>query len=232
MSERIQLLDFIRSAAIVVMLLYHFVYDLAIFGLVGWDFVFSPVMNAIERVFASLFIFTAGFSSRLSRSNTKRGVLVLACGLVVSLCSSFADVTIRFGVLELLGWSMIIYGVCAKALDRLPPAVVTAVCVPVFCAGYYIYRNVRVASEWLFPFGLRGYSFASADYFPLLPWFFMFLLGVQAARVLLAEKPPGAWARLRFPRALTWPGRHSLIIYLAHQPLLYPIAWGISLALS
>ena len=231
-SGRIELIDFVRGLAVVSMIVYHFAYDLEMFGVTPRGTAYSTPMYLFERAIASTFIFVAGFSSRLSRSNLRRGALVFACGLAVALCSGFVGVTIRFGVLELLGASMMIYGVLKKPLDRFSPAAVSAACIPVFCAGYYVYRNVHISAGWLYPLGLRGWGFYSADYFPLWPWFFLFLTGAQLARALLELREPGEWTRRRFPGPVSFIGRHSLVIYMAHQLVLYPAAWAISLAAS
>ena len=150
------------------------------------------------------------------------------CGVIVSAVSGIAGVTIRFGVLQLLGSSMVLYGIFGKYREKAPRWVVPTVSVPMFIWGYYVYRNVRIASEWLYPFGLRGAQFTSADYFPLFPWFFMFLVGAWLGREILTRgrKP---WMNRTYPRVLTVPGRHTLIIYMLHQPPLYAIAWGLSM---
>ena len=227
-KKRIELLDAIRGVDIFAVLYYHFCYDLAMFGLVSWDFIYCLPMEILERTGASVFILMAGFSCRLSRNNLKRGAQVFLCGVLVSAVSSIAGITIRFGVLQLLGSCMMIYGVLGKYLEKLPKWVIPAVSLPMFVWGYYVYRNVRIASEWLYPFGLRGAQFTSADYFPLFPWFFMFLVGAWLGREILTRgrKP---WMNRTYPRVLTVPGQHTLIIYMLHQPPLYAIAWGLSM---
>ena len=226
-KKRIELLDAIRGAALYYMLYYHFIYDLALFGLVSWDFVYSGVMLALEVISASAFILLAGFSCRLSRNNLKRGIMVFLCGLLVSVGSGIAGVTIRFGVLQLLGSSMVLYAIFGKYIERLPRPVVPIISIPMFCWGFYVYRNVRVSVEWLYPIGLKGYGFASADYFPLFPWFFMFIMGAWLSKVLLGGEHK-AWMDRSWPKALTVPGRHTLIVYMVHQIPLYAIAWGLS----
>lgn len=209
------------------MVYYHLMYDFGIFGLVSWDFVFSLPMQILERFAASLFIILAGFSSRLSSNNIKRGLVVIALGFVVAIVSGFAGEPIYFGVLHLLGSSMVIYGVFGKYFDKLPKYFIPSVCIPLFACTYYMYRNVYVAINWLFPIGLRSLNFITSDYFPLMPWFFMFLIGTWLAKMLLTgERKP--WMDRRYPRAMVWLGQKSMIIYLAHQIILYPLAWLIS----
>lgn len=74
----------------------------------------------------------------------------------------------------------------------------------------------------LFALGFTDSSFYSADYFPLLPWLFVFIAGTYL----------GVWAQQgRFPewayrsRAPFFQlmGRHSLAIYILHQPVIYGV---------
>ena len=80
------------------------------------------------------------------------------------------------------------------------------------------------------PFGFPPPDFFSSDYFPLLPWFFLFAAGYFLWRLFAEKGPSPALARsLTFGIApLSFLGRHSLIIYLLHQPLLYGCLWALS----
>ena len=78
------------------------------------------------------------------------------------------------------------------------------------------------AYRYTFPLGFRSPDFASADYFPLLPWVFMFLAGTFLGRYAKAGKFPEFMYRSRVP-FFSWIGRHALIIYVLHQPVIYGI---------
>ena len=85
-----------------------------------------------------------------------------------------------------------------------------------------------VSVGWLYPLGLLAPGFHSADYFPLLPWFFLFLAGTVLGGWCLDHRDSRVLT-LTLPGALTWPGRHSLLIYLLHQPILFGVSyliWG------
>jgi len=229
-KKRIELLDAIRGVDIFAVIYYHFAYDLAMFGIVPWDFIWSAPMQILERTGAAIFVIMAGFSSRLSRNNLKRGVQVFLCGVVVSAGSAIAGITIRFGILQLLGSCMMLYGLFGTYLQKLPRWTIPAVSLPAFCGGYYMYRNMRFGVDWLYPLGLRGVNFTSADYFPLIPWFFAFLIGTWLGGELLkGERKP--WMDKKYPKIFTVPGRHTLIIYMVHQIPLYAIAWGLAMVI-
>ena len=110
--SRFDILDAWRTLAIVLMAAYHFLYDLALFGVITWERMFSTPLNILERFICCSFILLAGASARFSRSNLRRGLIVLAAAV--------AGQTIRFGVLMLLGWSMVLYHFTGKLLRKLP----------------------------------------------------------------------------------------------------------------
>jgi uncharacterized membrane protein len=86
---------------------------------------------------------------------------------------------------------------------------------------------------WLLWLGLSSYAPRSNDFVPLFPWFGVALAGIAAMR--LAPLLPSYVARLRdfgqgTPAALLWAGRHSLGIYLLHQPLLFGLVYLVAQA--
>lgn len=228
MRRRFDILDAWRTLAIVLMAAYHFLYDLYIFGILSAAQLFSTPLNVLERFICCSFILLAGASARFSRNNLRHGLIVLAAGVVVEIGAAVGGQTIRWGVLMLLGSSMLLYHFLGKRLQRWKPVNMT-----VTCMGIYIFTDwwtgiTRVSVGWLYPLGLMAPGFHSADYFPLLPWFFLFLIGTVFGGWCLTHQDNRILAAA-LPKALTWPGRHSLIIYVLHQPVLYGISyliWG------
>ena len=125
-KKRFDILDAWRTLAIVLMMVYHFLYDLYIFGILSADQLFSAPMNVLERFICGSFILLAGASARFSRNNLRHGLIVLAAGLAVEIGAALAGQTIRFGVLMLLGWSMVLWHLLGEWLQRLPGWSVTA----------------------------------------------------------------------------------------------------------
>lgn len=228
MRRRIDVLDAWRTLAIALMIVYHFLYDLYIFGVLSAAQLFFAPLNILERFICCSFILLAGASARFSRNNLRHGLIVLAAGLVVEIGAAVAGQTIRFGVLMLLGSSMVLYHFLGKYLQKWQPVDLTVTCI-----GLYIFTDwwtgvTPVSAGWLYPLGLTSPGFYSADYFPLLPWFFLFLIGTVLGGWCL-EHRENRLLTVSLPKALTWPGRHSLIIYVLHQPVLYGISyliWG------
>ena len=228
MRRRFDILDAWRTLAIVLMTAYHFLYDLYIFRVISAAQLFSTPLNVLERFICCSFILLAGASARFSRNNLRHGLTVLAAGVVVEIGAAIGGQTIRWGVLMLLGTSMVLWHFLGKYLQKLPPAVLGWGGFALFFAARAWTDAAQVSASWLYPLGFTAPGFHSADYFPLLPWFFLFLMGTVLGGWCLDHRDSPLLTR-PLPRALTWPGRHSLIIYILHQPALYGISyliWG------
>ena len=228
MNRRFDILDAWRSLAVVLMVVYHFLYDLALFGVITWRQLFCTPLNVMQKFICCSFILLAGASARFSRSSLRHGLIVLASGVVVEIGAMVGGQTIRFGVLMLLGWSMVIWHFWGKYLQKLPGWLLAAGSLCLYFLTDWWTGGVSVSVAWLYPLGFPGPGFSSADYFPLLPWLFLFLAGTSLGGWCLGHRDsPLLTAPL--PKALTFPGRNSLIIYLLHQPVLYGLSfliWG------
>ena len=195
-------------------------------------------------------IFISGFSLALSLRHKKKTAALKKAVLLMLLGSLITAVTllvmpqdpIWFGVLFLLGAAALVLPLLGGRTS-LPPA---AACffsflfffctrnLPTGFLGFEHLLGPRLPSS-LYTHGLpgaflgfRGDAFHSADYFPLFPWVFLFAAGYFACRALLKEDAlPDIF--LGGSRVLSFPGRHSLLIYLLHQPLLVLMMPGISL---
>ncbi len=228
MKRRFDILDAWRSLAIVLMVIYHFLYDLALFGVITWEKMFCTPLNIMQKFICCSFIFLAGASARFSRNNLRHGLIVVAAGIIVAIGGAVGGQTIRFGVLQLLGWSMVLYHFAGKYLQKLPGAVLAILCGGLYFLSDWWTGTVRVASHWLYPLGLMYPGFSSADYFPLLPWFFLFVIGTVFGGWCLNHRENRVLT-VPLPASLTFLGRHSLIVYLLHQPILFGLSsllWG------
>lgn len=228
MRRRFDILDAWRTLAIMLMAAYHFLFDLYIFGVMSPEQLFSTPLHILERFICCSFILLAGASARFSRSNLRRGIIVLAAGAVVEIGAAAAGQTIRFGVLMLLGTSMALYHFLGKLFEKIPGRLLAVGAGGLFFLTRWWTDRTVVSAKWLYPLGLMYHGFYSADYFPLMPWFFLFLVGTVLGGWCLEHRDNRVLA-MPLPKALTWPGRHSLMIYVLHQPVLYGISyliWG------
>lgn len=222
--KRIELLDLCRSLCIAFMLVWHTIYDLAHFGLTDGEFAAGAVYTAAACVCGGGFILISGICCRFSRDNLRRGLVTLAAGAAVMAASLWAGAPVLFGILQLLGVCMLLYGLLGARLEKLPGAALPAICAALFPLTLWLTRSVTVDITWMFPLGFITEEFYSSDFYPLLPWAFVFLFGTWlGGRIREREN------RIKLPSVLTWPGRHSLMIYLLHQPVIYCAAYAISL---
>lgn len=222
-NQRIELMDAARGLSLILMVFYHFFYDLVTFaGAPRWIFR-NPVFDPLQYFFAGLFILISGVSSNFSHSNVKRGLKTLGVALVITLVTYFMDMIIAFGILHLLGTCMLLYGLTQKFWQKLHeklPWAIPALSISLILLTARFVGGYPSTTPYLWMFGLVTPEFESADYFPLLPWAFVFLLGTWAGKYVREGKLP-KWfyeAKVPFFPAV---GRQSLLIYVAHQPILY-----------
>lgn len=228
MKKRFDILDAWRTLAILLMLVYHFLYDLLIFGVITPRQMFSPGLNLMQKFICGSFILLAGASARFSRSNLRHGIIVLLAGIAVEIGAAVGGQTIRFGILQFMGVSMVLWHFAGRYLQKLPRWLLAAGGAVLYVLTDWWAGQVTVSVSWLYPLGFPNAAFTSADYFPLLPWFFLFLMGAALGGWCLDHRE-NKILTAPLPGALTFPGRHSLIIYLLHQPVLYGVSyliWG------
>lgn len=225
-SGRIALLDELRGLAILAMVLYHAAYDLIFYYDSSIPIFFSPLVEQIlHPLFAGLFLFLSGVSCRLSGSNLIRGLKLLFFALILSIVTGLVspDGMILFGILHLLSCCILLFCLTRPLLDRLPPRAAGAGFLFLFLAvrlWLTALRPVELGGLSGFGLYLLGYpvrGFQSADYFPFLPWGLAFFSGCCFGQEI--QKLPLSVKKGRVP-FLAKVGRHTLWIYLLHQPIL------------
>ena len=204
------------------MIVWHFLFDLASAGLVPETLLQSPVMELALYMIAGSFIVISGVCARLSRRPLRRGLIVLGAALLVSAATYLFGAPVYWGILHLLGACMLLYAAVRKRWGTLPGIYACGAALLIFALTFLLPICVRVGVPFLFPFGLRTAAFASADYYPLLPWGALFF-AAAAAGERLGDMPPEK-KYVPAPRSLAWLSRRSLLIYLVHQPVLFALA--------
>lgn len=215
-GTRIWELDFLRGIAILMMVVFHILYDLNTFYQVPILYEQGPVYY-IGKTAASLFIIVAGISCSLSRNNVKRGAKLFALGLVITLVTSLTvpGSNIFFGILHFLGTAILLY----PLFKHLKPCLLLTLGTGIILTGFYL-KRIAMPNHLLAPLGLMGPDFYSADYYPLVPWLGLFLYGVVLGKMIYREKN-SLFASFPFRQnPLNTLGRHSLAIYLLHQPVI------------
>ncbi|MBP1910359.1 heparan-alpha-glucosaminide N-acetyltransferase [Methanolobus bombayensis] len=232
-EERFFEVDALRGIAIFLMVIYHFFFDLDFFSISEFD-MHSGLLLVIGRSAAILFIFLVGVSltlsySRASRSksekdifihNLKRGAGIFGWGLVITFVTVIflERGTIYFGILHLIGVSIIISYPFLKYrwLNLIAGLILLFAGIPM--------DSAYVDYSWLLWIGLKPLGFYTLDYFPMIPWFGLVLLGIYAGNSLY----PDYKRSFRMcdceenvvVRLFEYLGKKSLLIYLVHQPVI------------
>lgn len=226
--------DVLRGFAIILMVIYHFIWDLHYFGLYQAN-LFVGAWPWFPRFIATLFTFTLGLSLTLSYTREtrsggqppsfgkylRRGGKLFGLGLVITGVTYFfiGPGFVVFGILHMLGLSTIA-AYPFLGLDRRISLVVGLLAI-----GVGICLDPMVVSyPWLIWLGVKQAGRSMVDYYPFLPWFGMALLGIFAGYSLYAQGKRHFtlpdWPLVPPIRGLRFLGRHSLLIYLIHQPIL------------
>lgn len=222
-APRVEGLDALRGVAIVAMVVYHFCFDLRYFGVARWDFEHDIRWLAARTLILSSFLLIAGISAALARRDPAadarwpRHVAVIGgAALLVTAASAmmFPRSFIWFGVLHAIALSLLL----ARPLIDRPRAAVAAGVI-VIAAGVML-SSQHFDNRMLGWLGFMTGKPITEDYVPLFPWSGVLFLGIAAGHALVASNFAMLAPLARMPRALRLLGRHSLAVYLVHQPLL------------
>lgn len=228
---RLIALDTARTLAVVFMVIFHFTFDLALFGYIPSGTMSEPFWYYFARMIAGSFLFLSGISLWLAHGQGVRWAAfwmrfakVAAGAALVTIASIWVvpGGPIWFGILHAMAATALI-GLVALRL----PWPVTLALAALILAGAWGPRFAAFDPLWLVWTGLAETRPMMGDYVPLIPWAAPALAGIAFARAFRLDRWQGRIPS-RAVRALTFPGRHSLIIYLIHQPILFQLfqAWA------
>ncbi len=229
MKRRYEILDILRGFALINMIIYHACWDLVYLFDVSLPWYHGTGAYIWQQCICHTFILLSGFCACFGRSPIKRGLFVLACSAVVSIGATFAGTTILFGVLTLLGFGQLLYGLLKNVLRKINPYLGAAVslCSFLLCrqvpngtfAGIPL-PNWLYANHFTALLGFPHDAFRSSDYFPLVPWLFLFICGVFLQQIF-AKHHLMRYLHTNKLKLLGLCGKYSLYIYMLHQPVTY-----------
>lgn len=232
-ANRLWEIDSLRGKAILMMIVFHFFFDMEYFG------AYSAGVQAgfwwlFARATAAIFIFLVGVSLTLSYSRAqkagtanfskylKRGLKIFGYGLLITAMTwlFLKQGFVLFGVLHLIGISIILaYPLLRFRYTNL------LLGAAIILTGAYL-STLSFSFPWLLWLGFSPSSLYTLDYLPLLPWFGLVLIGVFLGKTIY----PGGAPRLKtvsnpLATSLSFLGRNSLLIYLLHQPILIALLY-------
>jgi uncharacterized membrane protein len=224
---RIAGIDVARGIAIVAMMVFHAAYDLSTFRLIATDVSGHAGWRLFAGAIGGSFLTLVGVSLVLATQQginwpafLRRLALVAGGAALVTLGTWLwmPDFFVFFGILHLIALG----SVTALPFLALPPPLTLAASALCFAVSWLVALPV-LDQRWLLWTGLSRLPVDTADYYPVLPWFGFVLLGVALARIAVSSGWTAHLAAFRADgqpwRLLTWMGRHSLPIYLIHQPV-------------
>lgn len=231
---RVRVFDVWRGISVISMVLFHYCYDLRYLSGMSLPW-FAPPLQDIWRASISWsFIFIAGCMCPLSRNNLKRGGVyaLFAVGIFAVTSLAAVDTPISFGVIYCMAACTLVEWVLER-LGARPHGYLAAFLLFLaflLCLGLpdgtVGIGPVQVAlphglysTEWLSWLGIPGPRFASGDYYPLLPYLLLYLAGTSCGS-LWHERGYPSWAYGNVAKPLQLVGRHALLVYVLHQPVL------------
>ena len=227
-SRRIHVIDAARGIALLAMAIYHFTWDLGNFGYVAPDLATTGGWAIFAHMIAGSFLFLAGYSLWMAHgrdlrlpSFLKRLALLVAAAIAITVVSVFAtpDAVIYFGILHAIAAASVI----GLLFLRVPAAITLLVALAAVLLPHFV-KFDALDPRYLAWIGMAAHPVSSNDYVPLLPWIGPFLAGIAVSKLSLT------WLKRQrqLPQnenVLTFLGRHSLIFYLLHQPILFGLVY-------
>jgi uncharacterized membrane protein len=241
--ERFNELDVWRGIALIGMILFHSVFLIDYLGYREFSY-FQGIWHVMARFVQFSFLLLVGISLHVSYQRSiilkreksyflfqqlKRGLLVFLCGLLVTLFTWYfaPDDYVRFGILHFIGVSIILLTFFAdKPFIALFVSGLAVVITP-------LVSHSTTSVPALLALGFR-YPFQSIDYFPVFPWIAIPAFGIFLGS-LMYQNYERRWEILKmfsFNNPLAKLGRHSLLVYLLHVPLLLAIIYGLGLLIQ
>lgn len=222
-TVRFDLPDALRGFAVVLMMVFHFCFDLADFGYARFDFYHDPFWLNARIFIVTLFVGVSGVSLMLSGRNGvnwprfwRREAILLGCAILISVASyaMMPQAWIFFGILHFIALAALL-AVPFLRMGKINLLLGMGLIVMGIWVSHPLFD--MPALQW---FGLMTHKPVTEDYAPFLPWFGVLLVGMFLGKYLLSQ-PFFAYPLRQHAlfRPLLWLGRHSLLVYMLHQPV-------------
>jgi uncharacterized membrane protein len=213
--SRYESIDILRALAIILMIIFHGSYDLNLFGYVSINFGSDPFWWTFPRVIVFLFLLPMGQSLQLAHRDQikwplikKRMIKLSLCAVIISVATyaAFPSKWIYFGTLHCIAVCTLL---ALPFLDRPILSLITSLVIGV---------PLLFGFKWPWP----QMEHSSMDYIPALPWLGVVLLGIFTIKLNLHRLPIPNFPLKGFFLKIA---KHSLLIYLVHQPVLFALVW-------
>ena len=225
---RIPGIDALRGTAVCLMIVYHFAFDLRAYGITSSDFANDPFWLSFRALIVTSFMGLVGVSLVLAEHAGatpahfwRRIAVIAACAMLVTLANwiAFPQTFIYFGILH----AITVASVLVSPLMRRPLAAL-------LMGAAVVAAGIAWSNPWFDPrprswIGFVATKPATEDFVPLAPWAGVAAIGIAVGHRLVRHGFRALAPLERAPRWLRWLGRHSLLVYMAHQPILLGALW-------
>lgn len=234
--KRYELLDSFRGLVLISMILFHACWDMVYIFDMKWDWYKGAGAYAWQQSICWSFILLSGFCWSLGKRHLRRGLLVFGAGAVISIVtiSLMPENRVVFGVLTMLGTCMLLMIPLERWLRKIPSVAGFVIMMLLFACtknvntGYLGFEGLNLLKlpDFLYRgsimtfLGFTDPEFYSTDYFTPIPWSFLFLSGYYIYRMIEKKDFMEKYFSKGYG-ALSFLGRHSLVIYMVHQPVIY-----------
>jgi uncharacterized membrane protein len=232
-SPRFIELDILRGFAILFMIILHFFWDLDYFGILSLNTNFYSLNIIVPVIFFLLVGICQAVNNNKYRDQPRkmhfrtiqRGLWILNLGMLFTLLTAvfLPDKPILFGVLHCIGCCMILSTVLLRFKSTNVILGVLMIVIGLVLGLFYTTENPNMVE---LAAGIHEPDIArhTIDYFPILPWFGICLLGIALGNILYKDNkrryPLPDLSKYKPTKLFSWLGKHSLAIYLVHQPII------------
>lgn len=217
--KRYNSIDMWRGITIIAMIIYHTIYDLENF----YDYNINLNLYYFQQYICWSFIFISGISLNFSENYFKKAKILIVVSTLITIATYIfsKDNLILFGIMHFFASAFLIQSVCNKFVKKINPTkgLIFSMILFLFFKRIYfkellfglIKLDNAIYNHNLFIIGLPSSNFYSADYFPIIPWIFLFYARYFSYNFLKLKKKEAS------QNILNIMGRHSLFLYLIHQ---------------
>lgn len=237
-KKRYTTIDILRGCALIAMILYHLLWDLVNIFDVSIEWFDSSFAHIMQQCIRNSFILLSGFCWALSNNKLKRGLIVFSASILITLGTKIfmPNAYILFGVLSLIGSAMLFTIPLDKVYSKMNAYLGIILCLFLFYftknvgSGYLgfediiqIYLPLSLYNNHIGAYlGFPGAFFKSTDYVPIFPFVFLFWIGYFIYRICKEKDLLKYFTGMKC-EVLEYIGKHSLLIYMLHQPLIYAV---------
>lgn len=214
-KNRITELDFFRGIALILMIYFHIIWSMN--ELYNYDVLYSSWIHFfIGKLSAILFILVSGIVFSLGHFKWKRFFLLAGVAIGISGVSYLYGnaYEINFGIIHFFAVSSLL----AILFNKTNKYLLITIWIGIIAMWSRI-SSISMPSDYLFFLWLVSKTFQSADYYPLIPRFGIYLIGMGLSKILYTEKKNIFWNIFNVS-PINFIGRNTLLIYIIHQPII------------